>query len=771
MLQGVFIPARDDRFYLLQAHRQPLPANLIASYIERLSAPGDLILDPFAASDALVRAAIERGRRVIAVESNPLVAFATRLQATLPPARELNAALARLGETRKEGESLRVHIEKLYTSVCARCGTSVTVEYFVYRREGERIMAVEKAYTCPQCGAQRADATEEDRQRANEIPARGLHYHLLVQRLIADDAQHDTRIRRLLGLYTPRNLYALATVTQKLDAEFRDDATYPILQGFLLHALDVGTSLYPFPGGEPQRERPTEFVEVNIWRALERAARGLSEHAPALRLVAHPAQVVQARTPAAFIAHGSARALADTIAGANAALILSSPARLDPTFWELSFLWTRWLFGKNTAAALEPLLEEKRQRWGWYGAALTHALTDAAALTREGGYLALAFPSGSHAMIEALMLAAAPMFALQEFAFRPQRGAWHSTEFGALRGEYRVVWTKHESHAPAQPGAEVAKRLRAGALQAALEILDRRGEPLAYSWLHHAALDQLARAGALAETMHARLRAGDNPFQFLRHRLEEGFKEGYVHEFDHWHDKQGVLWFKRQDADRPLPLSERVEVAAREILQSAGRLRADEFEDALLARFPGLLTPEIELVELCAQAYADWVDGEWVWRASDVDAQLSRARTLLVQLGVRLGFDVCQDIAPFDLVWRAEKVIPGSSAGSVHEQRVWEDVYGFLFRARADFGDLVARRVHLRHGFVIIPETQVALTRERLRRDPLWLKRLERAGWEFLRVPFVEMLLQEEWTERPEFQLAWGLDPPLARGKEQMELF
>src|SRR5581483_3542236 len=92
------VPSRDIRFYLLQAHRQPLAANVAAHWIETFTAPGDLVIDPFVASDAVVRAALERGRKIIAADANPLVAWTVRMQATLPAAREINAALLRLGD-------------------------------------------------------------------------------------------------------------------------------------------------------------------------------------------------------------------------------------------------------------------------------------------------------------------------------------------------------------------------------------------------------------------------------------------------------------------------------------------------------------------------------------------------------------------------------------------------------------------------------------------------------------------------------------------------
>jgi hypothetical protein len=776
-----FVPRRDTHFYLLARHRQPLPENIAAQFVEQFTVPNDLVVDPFAASDALIRAALERGRRVLASESNPIVAWAARVQATLPNARDINAALARLGDTRKEGDTLKAATEKLYTSRCAQCSESVTAEYFIWRRDGGKALLAEKIYTCPNCGARRDDATEADRQKAQAAEARSLSYHLLVQKLLADDPANTPHLKRLLELYTPRNLNALAGITQKLDAEFRDsasaqaDLTRNVLSALLLHALDVGSSLYSSPGAMPTRNLPDEFIEVNVWRALEEAARGLSERPAALRL-AKPAQVVASSAPAAFIGQGGARFLDDNAPGAQAALILSSPARLDPIFWELSFLWTRWLLGKQAAAPLEPLLDPKRQRWGWYGDALIKSIADAARLLRPGAPAVVAFPSGSHAMIQALMLAASPVFELNEFAFRPERGADRATEWGALRGDYQVVWKRVAELPDELPGgAAPATKIRASALQGARSILEERGEPLAYSWLHHAALENLARDGTLVQALGANYREGDNAFQNVRHRMEEGLKEGYIQEIDHWEEPGRVLWMRRDPGGEPkteesLTLTDRVETAVRALLETRQTIAVMELEDLILARFGGLLTPELELVEICARAYADLMDEAWVWRNADTKGELENARRLTEQLAQRLAVQVVPSPERFDLVWRTERVIPGSASGSVRQERIYEDEYAFLFRERVDWRELLTLRAAPLRGLLVIPESRVELTRERLRRDPRLVKHLERAGWDFLRLPMLESLLSGEYRTHPEFQLAWGLDPPLAQGQEQLQL-
>lgn len=795
-----FIPPRDGHFYLLREHRQPLPENVVRQLVAQYSAPGDLILDPFAASDVVARVAVEMGRRAILTDSNPLVAFAARAQAALPAPRDISAVLARVGEIHKEDETLQTHIDKLYASECAHCGAAVIVDYFVHRREGDHSLIAEKVYACDTCGARRDDATETDRQRAGAVAPRGLHYHLLMQRLVADDAQHSALLRRLLSFYSSRNLYALAFLTQKLDADFHDDPAQRLANLFLLHALDVGTSLYPTIEGLPQREIPAEFVERNIWRTLDCAAHGLSERAPGIQITSRAADVISSSAPAAHIGHGGARVLAESIMGANARLILSSPARLAPSFWELSFLWTRWLLGKTAASSLDPLLDEKRQRWSWYGSALVNSLADAATMARDDAHLVAVFPSGSHAMIEALLLAAAPQHELDGLAFRPQRGALKTTEFGALRGDYCVRWRKMAADSAPRTAQEIASDIRAGALKGAIEILDARGEPLAYSWLHHNALDGLARGGVLAQLMGAKMRAGDNPFQFLRHRLEEGFKEGYAHDLDHWQDKTRVLWMKRPTEDEGRKtkdegnapsrqtvgvgssgfwrdgtlglktIADRVEQVVRDELGKRQEVKIEDLEDVVLEAFPGLLTPEIELVELCVKAYAELVDVVWVKRADHFAEFVSNAQAHLRELGQRLGFQVQTGRDSSEQLWRAEKIVPGSSKGAVQATSVVEDAYRFVVRARADFADLVSHPVTPLRGFIVIPECQVALTKERLRRDPRWIKRLQRAGWEFLRMPYVEQFLSEELTERPEFELIWGLEPAVQQGKEQMKL-
>ncbi|MGB8647418.1 MAG: hypothetical protein WCF84_19440 [Anaerolineae bacterium] len=765
MMRGVFIPDRDPRFHLLARHRQPLAANVAQAYIDELTTPGDLVVDPFAATPTAARLALQSGRRAIAVDSNPLIAFAARLEATLPTPREIQVALARWGDVPRENETLRQHIEEQYATLCANCGAGVVANYFVWSRDLN--LPVEKVYHCARCGARRDPATESDRTRAAAHKPRGFHFHLILERLAAAESAYYNLLRERLALYTARNLYILVTLTLKLEVATRDEAGRQVLLGCLLHALDTGASVYPTVEALPERKIPPTFIEVNIWRALEQAAAGLAQLAPGIAIAAGPEAVASTSVPALYVGHGSTRALAQNLNGA-ARLILTSPARLDPLFWELSYLWTRWLLGKQAARPLEPFLEEERQRWGWYGNALVTAMRDAAQLLTRDGHWVAAFPSGSHAMVQALTMAAAPVFQLDALAFRPHRGVAGATEFGALRGDYRLTWSRQELAPPAQSAHEVSQDIRTGAQTGAKQILDARAEALPYSWLHHGAITALARAGTLAQTLNAPMHPRDNSFQFLHREIEAGLKEGYAHDFDHRQAGGHVLWLRYQETGHA-PLTERVEQSVREILESERQIPLQSLEEQVLERFPELLTPEIELVEACVTAYADMVSGEWRWREQDMEG-LARVHAQVTELGTRLGFEVIQN-GDGGMVWRDEKIIPGSSGGAIPEHRIREDSHLVHIHPHPDPSALRRHPASPLRGLVVLPENQVALTREKLRRIPNLNESLTRARWEFLRSALVEQLLLYPTLTRAEFQLALGLEPPLARGEEQLGLF
>jgi hypothetical protein len=100
-----------------------------------------------------------------------------------------------------------------------------------------------------------------------------------------------------------------------------------------------------------------------------------------------------------------------------------------------------------------------------------------------------------------------------------------------------------------------------------------------------------------------------------------------------------------------------------------------------------------------------------------------------------------------------------------------ETTHGFIWRDQAQFGDVAMVHIAPIRGYLVVPEANVALLRTKTRRQPHIADAFNEAGWDFVRVPPVEMLLSAEKIERHDVALMAGLVPPVAEERAQLELF
>ncbi len=748
-----FIADRDAAraFHPLRGLLSPVSESVARAYIEKFSAPDDLILDPFARSPAIARAALELGRRALAVESNPVWSGILRALASPPSPAEIDAAITRLGDALKDDAPLRAHLDQLYATICAQCRQLTPADYFTRARAGDLLR---RHYTCARCGATRADtATDDDLRRAESFDPRGLHFHFALERVAPAENLYADRIKKILALYTPRNLYALVTLTLKADALFREPRERVPIALMLFHLLNRGASLYadPAPDAPAQWSAPAEFLEFNLWREFEFAARALRDLHP-LDLVESLKTLPLREINRAYVARGNARTLAREIAPHSVALIVAAPPVSRVPVWGLSYFMGAWVLGRAAAQHLVAFLDPaKDAAWErrWYAEALARSLRDAARLLKPNARIVFIFDDTRHVVSDALLLAASGAeFGLESFVFQPRVGDLPRHEFQDIAGDYRVAF-RARAPAPREILYEdgLATRLRAAALAGAREILARRGEPLAYAWVHHAAYTRAAREELLHAAMHAQL--ATPPHLFVANAIRAGLREGYAQDLDHYESESKFLW-RLAGARGELPLIERVEDAVIEILR-AGEIARHALEEKIYQQFPGDLTPEAGLIELCARAYAEDRAGVWHLRAFDAAAARSRDLEMLAQVGTRLEFEIARDVAPFDVAWK--------DAGEIAHRFVW--------RGRARFDDLARILIAPTRGYLLITDFQLPLLLEKTKRLPQIAEAFYEAGWEFMRGEAVEKFLQREKIERAELELLAGLERD---AKNQMEL-
>lgn len=777
-----FIPDRDARAaYPLRDFVRAPSISVARKYIEALTKPGDLIVDPFGATPDVAIAAHTLGRRAIVVDSNPLWAWLARAMVVLPGENEINAALTKLGDAMKDDAPLRAHIAQLYATICSACGKATPVDYFVHARDGG---IVKRQYTCTHCGETRdEDAVDDDRKRAQSFDAHGLHYHLAFERVIPEDKLYGDRIEKMLDLYTPRNLYALVTLTQKIDSLFRAPRERNILLVLLLHLLDRGTSFYPTPDSAPQLKAHERFVEFNLWREIEIAARALGENARPLPLAESITDVLNADSPRVFIGRGNAASLAREIPPQSVALVLSSQPTRRLGLLALTYFWGAWILGRANVAMLVPALDSQKD-FAWelrrYAEILDESLTAIRASMRVDARAVFVFDETRHLAIEALLMASATArLDLESFLYQPRVGDTAHSEFGDLRGSYRIAFRKSETpaargangelelpsddardlyRAPASAPrtvnvARLEEAIRLAALKAAREIFARRGQALAFTWVHHAAYVRIAREGLLAQTVAAKLKTP--PRHFVHTAVFDGLSAGYAEDFDHYATPTQFVWLRRAPLDAPL--IDRVDDAVREIL-SRGELAREELHDVIHRQFPGDLTPEAGLIDLCVAASRVSV------------TERTRAIEGLMQLGERLEYTVISDFR-----FQVSDATANRKSKIEHFDVAWltdgEMAHGFIWRERAHFADLCTIQIAPACGYIIVPENVVGLLQAKLSRLPLLADAFHEAGWQFVRASFAERLLNQATVDRHDLIFMTGLEPPPFEKGKQLELF
>jgi len=826
-----FVPGKTVKAGRFLAHYvQPMPVGVATAYLEACTSPGQIVLDPFCQSPTLVTEVAATERKVIAVNFNPVLALLVRGQLSLPEPRELDAATTRLGDSLKLGVPLRDHLDGLYATSCPQCSQTMIADHFLWEREADE--PVEKGYRCQACGNEgQAPVRPGELETLGRIERRGFHYHYLLNRLAPSDDEGRKVGQKLLDLYTPRNLYALANLLIKIETLFADSPLQETLKLLLLACLDSCSSLYASPQAwlRPRRLRPPpRFVERNVWRAFEEARVQLSQ--PSLSPVVHLATGVSqitspdllslsetdGRLPNALVEPLSVRRLSQLLPEDSISLIITSLLRLDPVFWSLSYLWSGWLFGREEAAALRPLLKRKKTDWDWYQRAMSLTLRALRRALQARGRLVLVFTTERPAFVEALFTSASLS------GFGPEGVSCQSGEVPAgTMGSYRLSFAKEEEPMatfPPEDETNLAIELQREASTAMQDVLLQRGEPLTYEWLHLAAYQCLSAKGYLRRATAVSSEKDFSPLDFVSRQVEtvlEGVEGGAIVRWEEVEEGEGwpQLWWLREPGEAKPPLSDQVEEAVCEILCEKPTLSAEALAAAVYSRFPGLLTPEAELIETCLKSYAHEIgSGHWQLRPEDQPENRERQRgqgvVNLVKLGQRLGYGVglsrawcerswgggtlldllrnedpgVEPLSPFDVLWHEDKgvrhafiLLSMAALGFIPRHKdgmSFDHPFDPSAALRAGFaqGGAHGKREGI-NRYLVIPEERGDLASFKLGRSP-WLHQAMVSGrWQFIKYGHLNQLVSAAEIGRHDLKKIVGLSPIIEQDEAQIPLF
>ncbi len=270
----------------------PTPS-IVAARIELHTAPGDVVADLFGRGGWVARAAVDRQRRALSLESNPLTRMLAEVVLRPPDVRHLDAAFQGLAASPRRESSLKASIGDQFATRCATCGRMLVADEIVWSVDDEagiagRARPVARHYRCTVCRDQRGGSEQrqapldaDDMRRATaDVGADAMRMTLLARFPVVAGAEGLPS--ELLALHTGRQLVGLGAILERIEGDLRAAPVLAALRLALLHAILPASRLATQPGrvaalrvssGHVRPATGIQFRERNPWLAFEESFR------------------------------------------------------------------------------------------------------------------------------------------------------------------------------------------------------------------------------------------------------------------------------------------------------------------------------------------------------------------------------------------------------------------------------------------------------------------------------------------------------------------
>ncbi|MEP6470093.1 MAG: hypothetical protein ABJC24_10010 [Chloroflexota bacterium] len=664
----------------------------------------------------------------------------------------------------------------------------------------------------------------------------GTHYQQLHDRFPVLDGRTEL-VDELLDLYTSRNLYALQTIANKIDAELRDPALAAVFRLALAACLLPASRLNGYPGrvaslrisGGHVRQPASRYQrEANVWHLFESAVQDVRIAVAALGRDRRPARFAAGLEELGGVAAANVfwircrpAVIGQYLPADHADMVLSSVAAA-PSVDELSFeyLATGWLIGREAAETLrlEPLFGSAPARSdGAQSTALRHAVASAAgALKPDGWFVLMMDGDDPERLLSAATAGSAAGLELVDVIHRESRrsGDGLTLHFRKPSAEDRLrdAVQPRPLRLGADEGHLTYPELADAIDHAAVQLLRARGEPAGLTRIAAAVVLGLQHSGLLRRVAAARANGegeGEPPPDARLERGGAALLATLLRE-ELWRDEHRSLirlgdadhpqWWLREPELAEAPLADRVEWSTFSILSTAGRLDEQGFLDRIYALFPGLDSPDEELVRACLAAYAVHSERGQLRTEDELGPRLeehARIIGLLVDYAHRIGLRAWVSRREHDRPYAGGTLLarmrdderraylpliiraPAEALGAVDALWYQRGRLAFLFEVEwtAMMGEAILRRGRQipvgeqQARFLVFPAERTELVRLKLERSP-WLRaEVERQNWHFLKWQHLETLVDLEQAGLERLEPVLGLDPLIERGGQQLTMF
>lgn len=793
------VPKPHPPTYLVHKYWARKPHNVVAEYISRYSAPGEIVFDPFVGSGVTVLESLRLGRKVVAIDIDPTAIFITENTSKPVPLEKLDAAFQKVREAAEQ------KIRTLYAWKCKHCQERVDAFQTIWQSSTAEYLPTMIKYRCKCSESNRLILEKLSDSQSKTISKkrhRTSHWYPK-RRLIVNTRINIHEGMTVADLFTPRNLCALS-ILHKAVLKLRDRDTRKSLLFVFTSALAQAAKIHSIdmrPGREWSSRGWTArgywiaegFIEENVWSAFasryQKLRSGKEEIQREVLTYKEATTISDLQKGATLLLLNQSATDLSNIPDNSIDYIFTDPPYGDNIpYLELHQIWWSWLrfepdFEREIVISDSP---EREKDFKEYERLINIAFSEIFRKLKPGRYMTLTFNNTRidvwNAIIRATMIAGFDLEKIiyQPPAVKPSKASLHP--YGSSFGDYYLRFRK-----PAQAklvygeSAQLRKKYEAVVVSTAKSIVANRGEPVAFQYILNAIIPELDKNGVL---LYASMDVKD---VMARHLGKEFI---LVDVLDDEGKVVGKKWWLAHPEELKInfvPLNERVEKAVVNFLRRKDRATFDEVEQEVFMSFPNALTPEAYTIQEVLQEYGrKLAGGYWALKAAAKVAEDKHQEYInrLVFLGQHLGFEVWSPDRHATtrkiLLAALELNVPAQNLARIKKIDVLWIKKGrieasFEVENTTAFSEAIVRASNIPYEnqrFIVLPDERSEFLNRRLK-EPLVAESVKRDKWHFMFYSAVDRLhskLQmKKHLDASDIQTA--ISNPDPSPKTQMSLF
>jgi len=709
----------------------------VSSWVRQYASAGSYILDPFGQNPFTALELARAGYRILVSANNPIAAFVLSVLASSPTPETISQALLQLNQNpMRDGSTIEEYLGNFYRLDCPNPGcqalSAFEIDTFIWSEEAQHPhLAIGTCTSCDFAGE--IELTKTMLEQLGKTPSTALVRSQILERVAAQDPPLRRVMEEVINFYNPRALTALQILLTKIESSPLNPQQSSILKAMWLTAADQANQLWIWPKAKNrprQLLRPPQYQEANVWKAFLRSASLWSQPEPEVKLRNWPKRVPPAGGISLF--EGRLRELSEAPEPGLVKLVQTSLPRRNQAWWNLSGLWSGWLWGKDGVKTLRNSLLKQRYDWTWHSTALKKVLGQLPALL--GQDIPILLLTGE---LDSLFLMAGTL------AAKNAGLQLHSMAIDGNSERLQQVWR-------IPPSAQLAFSARhpnVSIRDSGKIALAKIGEPTHWLRLFASTLtDQLVLGNLVARPKPEEM-LNDIGSEFANalndSSVFQRFNPGVSAD-------SGLYWLAKPPLDL-ISLSDRAEDIVVQQLQSKQQVQFSELYATVYAGMGGTLTPSDDLIQVILDSYtvSESLDNETVFRLLPSESAQHRSEDLR---DIRSQLEQMADKLNYRWESRADRVLWVDQAGNT--------VFSFFTTASAQISRILSQNQELPgQKMIALPGSRSNLAAYKLKHDP-YLRMLMDENWQLIKFRQIRNLAKNPLLTRALFISQINNDPP-----------